>query len=153
KRVSEFLGELVGTHFADDGSPPLRAARQDARVMGDQMLRAWVDFARAEVGARPTLLVLEDLHWGDVTTVRFVDAALRELRDAPLMVLALARPELTERFPKIWEERRVQEIRLGALSRKASERLALQVLGGSVSSEMVARLVQQADGNAFYLEE
>src|SRR5262249_56236483 len=70
------------------------------------------------------------------------------------MVLALARPEVFEVFPKLWAERQhVQEIRLKELGRKAGERLVRQVLGDSVGPETMERLVQQADGNAFYLEE
>ena len=42
------------------------------------------------------MLVLEDMHWGDRPTVQLLDAALRDLRDRPLFVLALARPELHE---------------------------------------------------------
>jgi tetratricopeptide (TPR) repeat protein len=70
------------------------------------------------------------------------------------MVLALARPEVFEVFPKLWAERQnVQEIRLQELGRKACERLIRQVLGDSVGPETMERLVKQADGNAFYLEE
>jgi serine/threonine protein kinase/tetratricopeptide (TPR) repeat protein len=153
RRVTEFLGELVGTPFPDEESLPLRAARKDALVMGDQMRRAWEDFLRAECSAQPVLLVLEDLHWGDLPTVRFVDAALRDLRNQPLMVLALARPEVHELFPKLWADRGVQEMRLKELTSKASERLIRQVLGSAVSVETVERLVAQADGHAFFLEE
>ena len=153
RRVTEFLGEIVGTPFPDEESVPLRSARQDALVMGDQMRRAWEDFLRAESSAQPVLLVLEDLHWGDLPTVRFVDAALRDLRKQPWMVLALARPEVHELFPKLWAERGVQEMRLKELTSKASEKLIRQVLGASVGAETVERLVAQADGHAFFLEE
>ncbi|HEX8115211.1 MAG TPA: hypothetical protein VF516_46105, partial [Kofleriaceae bacterium] len=104
--------------------------------------------------AQPVLLVLEDLHWGDFGTVRFVDTALRDRRDRPWMVLALARPEVLEVFPRLWAERQnVQEIRLQELGRKAGERLVRQVLGDSVGPETLERLVRHAGGNAFYLEE
>src|SRR6185295_12810258 len=94
-RVSAFLGELVGAPLPDDNGaagdsgPALRAARQDAQLMSEQMRRAWLDFLHAETAAHPVLLVLEDLHWGDFGTVRFVDAALRDLGKQPWMVLAL----------------------------------------------------------------
>jgi tetratricopeptide (TPR) repeat protein len=153
RRVAEFLGELVGTPFSEEGSTPLQAARQNAQLMGDQLQRAWVDFLRAESAARPVVLVLEDLHWGDLPTVRFVDAALREVRAAPWMVVALGRTEVHERFPKLWADRNVQEIRLKEMSRKASERLVRQVLGESVGTATIERIVLQADGHAFYLEE
>ena len=122
--------------------------------MSEQMRKAWLDFLDAETAAQPVLLVLEDLHWGDFGTVRFVDTALRDRRERPWMVLALARPEVFEVFPRLWAERQnVQEIRLQELGRKAGERLVRQVLGDSVGPETMERLVKQADGNAFYLEE
>ncbi|HWO25255.1 MAG TPA: protein kinase [Kofleriaceae bacterium] len=164
RRVAEFLGELAGTPFPsgdqgndqgnDAGSPQLRAARQDAQLMSEQMRNAWLDFLAAEAAAQPVLLVLEDLHWGDFATVRFIDAALRDRGDLPWMMLALARPEVFDVFPKLWAERQhVQEIRLKELGKKAGERLVRQVLGEHVSPDTVERLVRQADGNAFYLEE
>ncbi|HSK00217.1 MAG TPA: protein kinase [Kofleriaceae bacterium] len=156
KRVAEFLGELVGAPFpdGDEGSAALGAARQDAQLMSEQMRKAWMDFLEAEAAVHPVLLVLEDLHWGDFGTVRFIDAALHDRRELPWMVLALARPDVFELFPKLWAERQnVQEIRLKELGRKAGERLVRQVLGDRVGPETIARLVRQADGNAFYLEE
>ncbi|HWO26398.1 MAG TPA: protein kinase [Kofleriaceae bacterium] len=155
QRVAEFLGELVGVPFpTEEGSPALKAARQDAQLMSEQMRKAWMDFLQAETAAHPILLLLEDLHWGDFGTVRFIETALRDRADRPWMVLALARPELYETFPKLWADRQnVQEIRLKELGRKAGERLVRQVLGDRAGPELIERLVTQADGNAFYLEE
>ena len=68
--------------------------------MGDAMRRAWEDWLSAECAARPVLMVLEDLHWGDLGTVSFVDAALRNLRDRPLHgARARARPTSTSSSP------------------------------------------------------
>jgi serine/threonine protein kinase/tetratricopeptide (TPR) repeat protein len=153
ERVAEFLGELVGTPFPDEGRVQLHAARQDPRLLGDQMRRAWVDFVDAETRGRPLAMVLEDLHWGDVPSAEYVDAALRLLRDRPLLVLGLARPEVHDRLPKLWHERAVQEIRLPELSRRACERLARDVLGDGATPEVMGRLWERTGGNAFFLEE
>jgi tetratricopeptide (TPR) repeat protein len=152
-RITEFLGEMVATPFPDEESVQLREARKDPILMGDQMRRAWEDFVAAECAARPVLLVLEDLHWGDLPTVTLVDAALRLLAERPLMVLAIARPEVHDLFPGLWSERDVQVIRLQGLTRKASERLIKSALDDTASAETVGRLIDQAAGNAFYLEE
>jgi tetratricopeptide (TPR) repeat protein len=155
-RVAAFLGELVGAPFSDDNGAgaALRAARQDAQLMSEQTRRAWLDFLHAETSAHPVLLVLDDLHWGDFGTVRFIDAGLRDRSKQPWMVLALARPEVFELFPRLWAERQnVQELRLKELGRRAGERLVRQVLGDAVGSDTVERLIKQADGNPFYLEE
>ncbi|NUQ74249.1 MAG: protein kinase [Polyangiaceae bacterium] len=152
-RVAEFLGELVGAPFPDEGRVELRAARQDPILMGDQIRRAWVDFVQAECRSRPVLLVLEDLHWGDQSTIDYIDASLRLLRDAPLLVVALARPEVHDLFPKLWSQRGLHTIELGALSRRACERLVREVLGDGASDDLIARLWERSSGNAFFLEE
>src|SRR5262249_17218979 len=85
-------------------------------------------------------------------TVKLIDTALRNLRESPLMVLALARPEVKEEFGAPWAGRAVHEIRLDGLTRKASERLVREALGG-VSDENVRFVVDRAEGNPFYVEE
>src|SRR5690606_23362718 len=152
-RVTQFLGELLGVSLPEDDDVQLRAARHDPVLMGDQMRRAFEDWLRAECAESPVVLVLEDLHWGDLPSVTFVDSALRTLHDSPLMVFALARPEVHEVFPELFARRGVQELHLKELSRKASEKLVRQVLGESARDDVVARIVQTAGGNAFYLEE
>jgi predicted ATPase len=97
--------------------------------------------------------VLEDLHWSDVPSMKLIDDALSRLAEEPFMVVALARPELHEIAPDLWRERDAQELRLGTLSRKASTALARRVLGEGIAEETIERVVQQAGGNAFYLEE
>jgi hypothetical protein len=155
-RVAEFLGELCGLPFPDDDSPQLRAARQDPRLMRDQVAAALLAFLRGECAAQlgqPVLIVLEDLHWSDEASVRLVEAILRQLGEQPLIVLALARPEAKERFPRLWESCPVQELRLGGLGRKASEQLVRTVLGERATAETVERIVTQAEGHALFLEE
>ncbi|MFO0576869.1 MAG: protein kinase [Polyangia bacterium] len=148
-----FLSELCGLPLPDGTMPLLRAARSDPKIMSDQITEAFLTFLRAECASAPVLLVLDDLHWADALTVRLIGAVLRELSDQPLLVLALARPGVTETFPKLWSGLRVRNIELGGLSRKASERLIQQALGKDVQSEVVARLVEQAAGSPLFLEE
>jgi hypothetical protein len=152
-RVAEFLGEIVGAPFPDDDSLSLRSARADPQLMNDQMRAAFVELLDAECAAGPVLILLENLHWGDHPTVKFLDRALRDLRARPLFVLALGRPEVRDVFPDLWSERRVQEISLHELNRKAIERLARHVLGEGVEAETLDRLARLSEGNAFYLEE
>ncbi|MDB4956768.1 MAG: protein kinase [Myxococcales bacterium] len=152
-RIVEFLAELIGAPLAEPASVQLKAARQDPQLMGDQMLRACEDFIAIECAARPLVLVLEDLHWGDLPTVRFVDAVVRQLPDRPLMVFALARPEVDVTFPRLWSERNPERIHLGELTRRAAEKLASEALGRAKEDPLIGRIVERAAGNAFYLEE
>lgn len=153
ERVAEFLGELVGAPSEQEPSLQLLTARRDPMVMGDQMRRAFEDLLVAECAHRPLLIVLEDLHWGDVPSVNFLDSALRNLADQPLMVLAFARPEIDELFPRLWQDHDLQRIQLQGLSKKAGAKLVRQVLGEQATDGLVQRLVEQSAGNAFYLEE
>jgi len=151
--VWEFLGELTAIPFDDEDSPGLHAARQDPRLMGDRMRGAWLEWLAAACAQHPVLLVLEDVHWGDRPSLQFVDAALRALRDQPLMVVAFARPEVDEQFPDLWKEREVQRVTMRGLTRKACQNLVGQVLGEGLAPALQDWLVERADGNPFYLEE
>jgi serine/threonine protein kinase/tetratricopeptide (TPR) repeat protein len=150
-RVTTFLGELIGAP-SDHGAPELAAARADGIVMGDQMRRAWQDFLEAETSVHPVLLVLEDLHWGDLPSVRLIDMALRNLRDRPWMVLAFGRPEVTDVFPQLWSERGLQHIKLDELTPQACQKIIRAVLP-SASPDTVTSIIEHAAGNPFYLEE
>ena len=53
---------------------------------------------------------------------------------------------------RLWHERSAERIQLGELTRRAAEKLVREALG-QVDDVMLARLVDRAAGNAFYLEE
>jgi predicted ATPase len=46
---------------------------------------------------RPTVLVFEDIHWADAGTLDLLEVLASRVRDVPLLLLALARPDLLER--------------------------------------------------------
>ncbi|AUX22663.1 protein kinase [Sorangium cellulosum] len=151
-RAAAFLGEIAGAP-SPDHARMLRAARQTPTGISDGVRAAWEDWLAAEGAAHPVLLALEDLHWGDAATVRLLDATLRNLREAPLMLLALARPDVHRQFPNLWAEREVQTIKLGPLQRRASAELVRAALGDAVDEGVAAQVIERAGGNPFYLEE
>ncbi|MCY0995476.1 protein kinase [Nannocystis sp. ILAH1] len=153
ERVVLFLGEMCGVPFPDDGAAMLRAARQEPKLMRGCLSRAFLDWLAAECEAAPVVLVLDDLQWSDGATVAAVDEALRDLQEAPLLVLAFARPEVDEAFPRLWQARALQRVPLKALSKRACERLIQHALGPGVAAEVIARAVERSAGNALYLEE
>jgi hypothetical protein len=152
-RMAEFLGEIVGLRFPDADRLELRAARQDPMLMADQTRRAWEELVVLAAAARPVVLVLEDLQWADLPTLKLVDAALRHARDRAFFVLGLARPEVDEIFPGLWADRPVSRLALGELPAEAARDLVRSVLGSEVPDAVAARIVEQAGGNAFCLEE
>jgi tetratricopeptide (TPR) repeat protein len=150
-RVAAFLGEIIGVRFSDD-DVAVRAARHDPALMAEHLRRAWIDFVRAECAAGPLVIVAEDLHWADPLSIAYLDQALRELADAPLFVVATARPEVHERFPRMFADRALAEVRLAELGDRAAEKLVRAVLGDRGADE-VARIVATAGGHVLYLEE
>lgn len=147
-----FLGELCSIPLPVEYNAQLRAARHDPKVMSDHISSALVSFLRAECSHKPVLLVLEDLHWGDALTVKLVGTALQELGESPFMVLATARPEIHDLFPRMWSAQ-VHHIALNRLSKRACEQLITEVLGDDVTKQTIARIINQSEGNAFFLEE
>lgn len=152
QRVAEFLGELSGTPFSARNHVQLHAARGNAVLMGDQMRRAWQDFLTAEASKHPVLIILEDLHLGDLPTVRLIDGALRKISGVPWMVLAVARPEVEEVFPELWLERNLIRLALPGLDAAACRTIITSTLK-SPTDDAINRLTRLSSGNAFYLEE
>ncbi|MEY4508872.1 MAG: hypothetical protein RLZZ450_994 [Pseudomonadota bacterium] len=149
----EFLSDLIGVAADEPASARMQAARSDPEVMREQTQRAFVNWLDAEARQRPLVVLLDDLHWGDLPSVSYVEETLHALSDRPIMVVALARPEVHEQFPRLWQRVGVQEVRLKGLTRRSSERLARSLLAEQTPDSIIARVVELADGNAFFLEE
>lgn len=152
-RIEVFLGEMVGVPFDDTSDEALRAAREDPSLLRESMRGAFVDWLRAETTQGPVLVVLEDLHWGDLPSVQYLDTALAVLSDRSLMILSLARPEVHARYPGLWQRHNILELRLHRLGKRASAELVRDVLGEQCDESTTRMIVDKADGNAFYLEE
>ena len=149
-RIAEFLGELLGVKHPDRPSFPLQAAREDAGVMAEWLLRSFKEWLEALARAGPVLIVLDNLHWVDAASLAlWLDEVLRAHSEAPLGVLGLGRPELRERIEPFPEQ---QEIVLMGLRRRPAEDLLRAALPAATDAQL-RRLVEQSGGNAFYLEE
>ncbi len=138
-RVGCFLGELMRLPHPVSALTALASLRRDPTAIGDAMRDAWLDFLAVEARERAVVLVLEDLHWGDLPSVRLVDAALGTLAESPLLVIALARPEVHDAFVELWRNRECEEVRIPPLSPRAARELAREVLGSDATDETVSR--------------
>jgi serine/threonine protein kinase len=151
--LAEFLGELIDAPSPARPSPELRAARNDPQIMSVWLKRCFGQWLKAECDRRPLLIVIEDLHWGDAASVLYLGEALKALSNHPLMLLALARPELQDTFPKLWAAAEPQLLQLSRLTPRAAERLVRAVLGDALPANDVDSMIAWADGNPFHLEE
>jgi class 3 adenylate cyclase len=105
----------------------------------------WVQ-ARA-VGA-PLLLVVEDAHWADPSTLEAVELIARA--PAPVLVVMSARPEIADN-PQAEPD---AELLLGRLSDDEARAMLEQLAGAAqLDEESRAALVRRADGVPLFLEE
>src|SRR5262249_17524940 len=118
ERAAEFLCEIIGLRSKRKQSQLLLAARSNPEVMRQPAGRALHDWLDAEPASPPVLLVVEDLHWGDNPSVAFLADALREKPDRPLMLLAMARPEVERTFPELCQRAELR-VRLPGLGSRA----------------------------------
>jgi class 3 adenylate cyclase len=114
-------------------------------------------FIEAVAADRPTMLLFEDLHWGDESLLDLVELLAARLRDLPILVVVLARPELLDVRPT-WGGGLVAHsaLQLRPLdSRDASELAAqrLTELGVGDRSGEATELAQLADGNPLFIEQ
>ena len=99
---------------------------------------------------RPLLVVLEDVHWAEPTLLDLVEHVSRWTRDAPILLLCVARPELLEERPQ-WEG---VHVRLEPLSHgEATQLLDALDAGGILSAELRSRVTEVAQGNPLYAEQ
>jgi DNA-binding CsgD family transcriptional regulator/tetratricopeptide (TPR) repeat protein len=111
---------------------------------------------------QPVLLVLEDIHWADSSTLEFVMFLLRGLQAQThrLMVVATYRSEDAVRRPELrtWlaEVGRMPLARRLELTRFTRREQAAQlegILGAAAQPELVERIFARSEGNAFIAEE
>jgi class 3 adenylate cyclase len=148
----------MGPEVADETAPHLELLT--GLSTGDEvpdrqiLFRAARRFVEALAAEEPTMLVFEDLHWADSGTLDLLEALASRVRGGPLMLLALARPDLlTAReswgggFPAY------TALSLEPLGRGFAAELAEVLLRrrGHDGSEL--RLVDAAEGNPLFIEE
>jgi len=108
---------------------------------------------------RPLILVFEDLHWADDSTVHLISALARRRAPAQLMVLATCRPRdgATEHSLKGLKQdlllrRLCAEITLAPLAKKAvSELLSRELKQEALPPGLAAFVHQRSEGNPLFV--
>ncbi len=104
-------------------------------------------------GRRPTVVVIEDLHWAEPTLLELLAYLGASEADAPLLVLGTARPEAIEtKSPIFTSNGSRRALRLDALSIEDSTMLISELVPAGVQVP-VERLLEASGGNPLFLEE
>jgi class 3 adenylate cyclase len=145
QEVSKHLGIILGF----DSSTTI--ADRDSLFFS---IRSFIEAVAAD---QPTMLVFEDLHWADVALLDLVEQLASRLRDVPVLVLTLARPELLDLRPT-WGGGLLAHtaLPLGPLDVTDATGLATHRLaegGATESLDRAADLAAIADGNPLFIEQ
>ena len=117
-------------------------------------------FLRNVADGQPLLLIIDNLHLADASTLRLLQWAARDLRDAPLMVLGTygdALPSdddlLTRTLGDLDNEQLSREVLLSNLDEEGVARLAELTAGAFLPEGVVAALLEVTGGNPRFLTE
>jgi DNA-binding SARP family transcriptional activator/class 3 adenylate cyclase len=149
---------LAGEERAESISARLAAAvglAQQATAPTDEL--AWAVRKLLETLARrtPLVVVLDDLQWAEPTLLDLIEHVADWARDAPILLVCIARPELLEVRPG-WAGGKLNttSVLLEPLGEADCRQLIDALLGGSAGGETArARIVATTEGNPLFVEE
>lgn len=141
QETADLLAATIGA-IEREGNP-------DRAILFD----AWRRALELAAEQRPLVLIIEDLHWSSDSLLDLVEFILQPRADSPMLVLALARPELLERRPA-WGGGRRNHISLALepLDDGSIRELVNGLLEGSAPA-LVTLVTDRAEGNPFYAGE
>jgi tetratricopeptide (TPR) repeat protein len=164
---AHYVGTLLGFSFAD--SPYLHGVESDPKQLRVRAQFYLTQYFGAVARRTPTVLMLDDIHWADALSLSFVMDLVRNRSQLPLLVVCMARPTLSERFPEWGQEvlspeqpladrapqPRSAHLGVGPLSRAASLELLAEMLRKveGLPQGLCEKIADSAEGNPFYLEE
>ncbi|HEX9991309.1 MAG TPA: adenylate/guanylate cyclase domain-containing protein [Acidimicrobiales bacterium] len=147
--VARWLGFEIGDTVAGD-------EERDAEGVRDRAAAHLAEYFRSLAEQTPVVMLLEDLHWAEDTSLDWLDRLAPAVADRPMLVVATARPSLFEHRPH-WGEGLEYHTRLHLepLTRRESRHLLAEILQRAehVPDELEELVVTAAEGNPFYIEE
>jgi hypothetical protein len=133
---------------AGERYPPLDLTPQKQK---ERTLRALVAQVEGLTALQPVLMLFEDAHWSDPTSIELLDLIIDQVPSLPVLLIATFRPE----FAPPWTGR--PHVSLLALSRLAPRQRAEMitgVTGGKALPEEIAdQIIDRTDGVPLFVEE
>ncbi|HEX6256884.1 MAG TPA: adenylate/guanylate cyclase domain-containing protein [Euzebyales bacterium] len=115
-------------------------------------------FARRYLAAlarrRPTALVFEDMHWADPSVLDLIELVATRTRDAPLLVVVVARPELFDMRPS-WrtDAMPIRIVPLEPLGHDDARQLVSAAVADDATNGDAAAVIDRAGGNPLFILE
>ncbi|WP_245329323.1 adenylate/guanylate cyclase domain-containing protein [Bradyrhizobium centrolobii] len=141
--IAALLSIPTGDRYPPLGLSPAQQRRQTFATLLDQL----EGLARQQ----PLLIICEDVHWADATTLELLDLAVDRIRGLPILVLMTSRPE----FEPSWAGlANVSLLQLDRLDRQDTRALVEQVaVGRQLPREMMKQIIDKTDGIPLFVEE
>ena len=141
--IAALMSIPIDARYAAIADSPERQREQTLRALEDQVL--------ALARSQPVLMIFEDLHWVDPSTLSLLDQLVRKIAQAPVMVLCTGRPEFTPPWSDLPD---AQIVELSLLEREDRSSIVQHHAGGrSFPPEIFEHILQKSDGNPLYVEE
>ncbi len=141
--VADLLGLAAGVLEAVESDRSAQEIAWAAREWADQL-----------AAVQPLVLVFEDIHWAEEPLFELVEHVATWVRESPLLIVCLARPELLDVRPNWGGGRmRAAAIELEPLREEESELLVDALAGGKLSAEARRDLLEKTEGNPLFVEE
>jgi class 3 adenylate cyclase/tetratricopeptide (TPR) repeat protein len=157
-QVLPYLASLLSLEVR--GEYAERVKYLDGEAMGRQVFVVMRRFIERLARVKPLLLVFEDLHWMDASSVELVEHLLSLVERVPLLICGLSRPQRESPSVRLQRITRqdyagcYNEIILDPLTSVDSAQLVANLLAiDDLPSALRARIVERAEGNPFFLEE
>lgn len=158
KRVTEFL-HFLGSFI--DLVPPENPFLQVFKEAPEQQHQiAWTVFRRfleLDAQSEPLVLIVDDFHLGDESSIRFTHYLIEHLQGAPVMMVVSFRPEGLRRYVQVNSATAdLVKIELSPLSFDESVSFIGTILDGEPSQlplEFLRAVVTQSGGSPFFIEE
>src|SRR5215475_2699659 len=144
--VVPLLARLLAVPF-QGRYPPLDLPTDRQRQLTIDALIT-ITLKRAEY--QPLLVVVEDLHWIDPSSLDLLTQLIEHVPHTRQLVVLSFRPEFVPPWP---EGPGLERLNLNRLDREASVRIVTEIAGKPVPTELLDQLVEKADGVPLYLEE
>jgi len=152
--VVEVVKQLERLSPDTPASDTIRGLVADEQMVTSSEEIAWAfrKLLEAVASTRPVVCVFDDLHWGEETFLDLVEHVADLSRDAPILLLCMARPELLDRRSG-WAGGKVNaaNILLEPLDAAETDRLIESL--AEVDERLRARIREAAEGNPLFVEE
>ncbi len=151
--VAESIADPEERRFVEARLAHLLGLEEHAQWERENLFSAWRLFYERLAEEMPTVLVFEDMEWADAALLDFIEYLVDWSRNHPLFVIALARPELTERRPT-WGagKRNSSSLYLEPLATDEMDTLLSGLVPG-LPEELRGRIRERAEGMPLYAVE